>query len=1773
MRLNIQHGSQSSLEVSRISAATRRGAVLLVVLSMLFMFAIMVLTFVMVTSRYRQASKMYVQAEQRREDPELLANRVLMQMIRGPRDPLSPYRFHDLLGDVYSPGREFAVLQAWIPAPSSDVDDVNNLGQLLVLRIRDEDNGNFFKNQAEADFGGRVITMLGGPFSGMSTRSVHLRKVYVNGNAANEAYLVIRMFDMPTHVDHELVRSTFLTRNNGEVVGEGSPTGPASPGLLAGHHLWMNGATFVGSGTDEALRPNYARTGVVPDQLNEPYDAADNQNFLLSFQYGDGANRVIPSMHRPALLNYMFNQIPDRTDPSQIMAMIESVTVRPVPMYYEDASGNIISRNVGFSGTHPGYQTALEVAQQVNGIAAFNLADPDQVRELMTLLISGVWDVDNKGDGIPDSVWTDPQLPVMSTKDGRRYKVLIAPRVEGLDGRVNINASANWAQLTNRYDVDLNTGGYDTIAKLPNGANATNGPNRLAQGRGYGPAEINLKPLLNGSDVQKRKNIAELLMLRYGVDRMPGSRGSVNAPTGADVRSDDALIQYSHIGLPGVFGEPASGTQYYGFRTNPSAYGTPPDVFGRGFHALSHAGHPFYAMAGQVDNLRDDLEEIFSNQELINWFGQWPLDIVIDERTENPYQVDLLQDNVDDDLFTLQDLELLLRRRDLDTTLKRGRLDPMAAQSELVTTHSYEIPSVPRMRDGVSLARRMRNRVRAALPNTATDEDIDNVLHAIMPFELYRGNRLNINRLFGNGRDDQVVDSMGNVVRDRDGIVDNLDEIFDPSVPASETVYRYFGAEVKPFYADSTDPRMGRLLLARHIYCMLLEIFPVNDANLRPDASLISHQQWLAQWAVNVVDYRDSDATYTIFEFDTQPFDGWDVDGDIGTDEGANRGFVIGMERPDLLLTETFAYHDRRVKDTPWDTSLKSRDQNDETKEDKDLDQYRIPESGLFLELFAARNRLTEDAVVPGDLYDLPTGALDLGRLAGRYFDRNGDPQFATSADGTVRPVWRVVVADRQKSQDIRANNGHNPALMLIDETDIEREVWFTTSDPQDLGMSPQRAARVYWSTAVAGLLPGQYGVVGPRPISIFGSRTGGPQPPNAPEYRPSPYGIDMTYALGGVLTLRPGLPQTPPVIDDPSGGSNKVLRDTLPSVPIIVQGKVINNPNVDQGWNGNERVGVSVTEPLPYEGVYYRKPTHRLAMGFPLDSYYDASAMQGALPDVPFDQSSVPNPLPTGFTARDARPLRQRNMLKTQTYSNAYDNAIYLQRVADPSRPWDPARNPYITVDSMDLDVTVFNGEDDNHDGSWTAGGSFDQFSNGTAINDHNNRTDMANGVRFETRIKSNASVSQNIWTAQTAAPESHNHRANNEYFGVGLHNSLGYLNDAGGSTTNKGFGPRHHWDSGSPGYVANLEAQYIGTPLNQPFPWLAWNDRPYNSPRELMTVPTSSPGRFLVEYGGFNGGAGDPYSQFVGQYAYLMNWFAGNNNKRFEDFMEFIEVPSPFVNTQELISPAAVQVSSDTYDPSTDRQSFMFNDANAWLRPPFNTISRFRNPGKVNLNMVADAQVWRALTWSFPNPNTANHWNIWGMVRTSRAGYSPSPVSNFGSVDILSDPNINFDANLNPAFASEFHGVFAPATMSTVDSSLSNGKERQKFEATLLRPNLTAKDNPQFDLGSTEAYQNANANPHFRYEGIQRLHNLTTSQSNVYAVWLTVGYFEVTPNPANNSTPDGYMLGQELGADDGSIERSRFFYIIDRSIPVGYAAEDDLNVKKVIRLERRID
>ena len=104
-------------------------------------------------------------------------------------------------------------------------------------------------------------------------------------------------------------------------------------------------------------------------------------------------------------------------------------------------------------------------------------------------------------------------------------------------------------------------------------------------------------------------------------------------------------------------------------------------------------------------------------------------------------------------------------------------------------------------------------------------------------------------------------------------------------------------------------------------------------------------------------------------------------------------------------------------------------------------------------------------------------------------------------------------------------------------------------------------------------------------------------------------------------------------------------------------------------------------------------------------------------------------------------------------------------------------------------------------------------------------------------------------------------------------------------------------------------------------------------------------------------------------------------------------------------------------------------------------------------------------------------------------------------------------------------------------------------------------------------EPHRNQNRNAYFYLQGLNRLGNLLTTHSNVFAIWMTVGYFEVHANSEDAIRRGSMQLGQELYSDTGQVTRHRAFYVVDRSIPVGFQPGQDLNVDRTIILKRFIE
>lgn len=1182
-------------------------------------------------------------------------------------------------------------------------------------------------------------------------------------------------------------------------------------------------------------------------------------------------------------------------------------------------------------------------------------------------------------------------------------------------------------------------------------------------------------------------------------------------------------------------------------------------------------------------------------------------------------------------------------------------------------------------------------------------------IQQLLPPELLMGQKFDINRLLGNGRDDNgngVVDEPGELETawaelypnpimfdlNNDGVQDgtpdgvgtsyvdaNGDGVFD-----ARDMLPAYDANGNNTYDAGSDlyATLPRQLLARHLYVLMMLLkdpnFQVNqDLNGDNNKNAIDTAYYFAQLAINMVDFRDRDAIMTPFEFDINPFiddDGvtingtWDVDGVISTvkisdgtpyvsadDTAAYRGLVWGCERPELLITETMATHDRRTRDTNLDTTTKAVDRT--TGSDDDFDQVRRPLGQIIIELFnpnqplSTGNKIAGEA--PNELYAQsttpPVGSTDAAGnpLFGVNLSKLTRPDVA----GRISPVWRLSTLQNTAAGKLTQRGA------TLSTASLDRVVHFVNLGMPNLYYEQSAKMRVFSGQPGGVIPPRTYGLVAPAAYNVYGPSPGqilmtplgmrdttqdSPKPYTNSPTATAPTAVVDSYprtllmsTSGGVQvgvnsyqvatnTYVPGL--GPPDVKQTVGiwvgpiyfsgavnGPNTILPD--PKVGTATKMLRFSLTEPDCGYP----IVKSILGPLPASADTGNPGNMYL---FNENGYYDANAAK--YPDTPYD-------LRQGlFQANAANVVYDSNTryqwLNTPTKHNQTLPAvtmICLQRLANPLQPWDANANPYIIVDQMPIDLTTFNSEM--------------QFTPASGKEEFQNEDLSTQKIVFDTRRRTpngvppsplaNVNVN-NVWFQSSAPPTGTTPLAQMVNGGANFlaKASLGYSNNEYGVPGN----PR--WTTA---YVPPVQFPGVASPSVNPieycgdptiaFPWLNWNNRPYVSGKELMLVPTSSPSSLLRDmslnqnsvYGAgsvnnvFQQGAaasGLPAAEF----AHLTNMFDSPRTQltangvpdapsaKLYRLLDYVHVPSRFSGTADWITPTNV------IGPSAPASTTPGAPGHR-LHPPFNQISRFRDPGRVNINTIFDPAVWQGILDERLAGESGAPWlNMYQAMWAARQG---SGLTN-GSNSIFGNNTTAFPARgplLASAATANMPTIFAKPFRSAAGNSLvplaqmrlghvgapSGDNNEREISSTLLRADPTVGTFPMLEAPGAPPpasgyfkefpnvpYASSQSSPYFAYEELRRLDNLVTTRSNVYAVWITLGYFEVTPAPGAGTDPeyavkypDGWQLGAELGSDTGDIQRHRSFYIYDRSIPVGFERGENHNVDRGILVERYIE
>ncbi|MEN9668022.1 MAG: hypothetical protein RLZZ326_4385 [Planctomycetota bacterium] len=985
----------SSRRVPAPTGRERRGVLLLIVLSMLTLFMMLGAAYLIVATRSRETARAYAKLSLRNDNIRLphsqIFDTVMLRVLRGistgtnvnvslaqPAPPgvaIAP--FESLLADKYGVDLPDANgnMTVALSGTAKGNPPVYEQAPVLVLPLvsldeipaPDKDGYSF----AATDLAGRVITILG---TGRDPSS------------------------------HRILRANDLGNSNYELIVDNQPRNrPYEPVTGQSCRVVINGREFTGDGS--VSRPN------------ESWDGFDDSNPFLSW--------VAP------------RDLQNETDAAKVS--VSSSVVKKVGFVQSGTAANILA--LLNSGT--------------NGFS---------------------YGADNDNDGVNDGFFLDFGLPTVISPNGDQVTLHASVLVLDLDGRVNVNAHGSLVPIVYPHTAMSGTNSYWQVGNLPTGF-TTAKLLPFPTGSGYGPPEVSLDLLfpsasspaatysverLQGTTAKGYPVENPLLYLRVGANqgklqlgRSPqGSRfysnggGSLTTtPQLLDVEgryggspaqrfapapllpaaTQLATLAPQYFGPPGIqlFNDAASAItdhrspidpatltgspRTFGYdgvpplwwncddgktfnwadKTTPftgspslyprSTFNSPPDLHGRmktfTLAAAASTGilpqlcfvKPEWSRNGNLDvETRDD-----------------PYEIRLDTRApRNSWLRRYGAASPNGNIFNLSELENILRPYDIDSSKLPPRLEAIlgsvAEEARLrITTDSWDSTVIsgsaaPKLFDW---ARKLSDTLggdAAKLYGATTARD-EAVLDGVLNREIARGERFDLNR------------------------------------PLTGT---------KPRKYDITDPYYAqRQAYFKDLYVLLCALTPPADFNPR----------FCAQWVANIVEFRDADATMTPFEFDTNPADGWDVDGNVKTTNDAKpaqRDVVFGCERPEIVIAETCAWEDDTtgelyvVLHRPWNATAFGKAASGDASVaaepcDPQLDSYDTTKKN-------------------------PLNALDLGRKSG--VTAANPANNANPTDRATLPVWRLRIKtpgqpDTYVRLDTRTAAGGQPEHVLADNT------------------------------------------------------------------------------------------------------------------------------------------------------------------------------------------------------------------------------------------------------------------------------------------------------------------------------------------------------------------------------------------------------------------------------------------------------------------------------------------------------------------------------------------------------------------------------------------------------------------------------------------------------------------------------------------------------------------------------------------------------------------
>ena len=470
------------LATALLARRRRRGIVLVLILAMLGLLALIGVTFATFSGQ-AQVGARGIAAALNRPDPENILDFALAQLINDTDGPTSAIHGHSLKRDMYGTDARNNGAMAYLP------DGTPMTMKLAGSKTIGTQSYPVVSTNIPA---GGSVALAGANFLRWIVRIDPVRFVDSSSGTPVPRYLAAQTFEVLSDDISNGLHVLTLSQQDPSAGAVGLRPLPNNSGVdpISGQAVTfkMDGRfqrAFNGLGLSPisitqgpAAGMNAAALGnflyanaIVPGGMNadtigmdEDYDAVDLENWFLALQSADG-NVVIPSFHRPGVLTAAdwvgMNEVAGRTLNDDRLSRAKLLRPR------------------GIDHTAAGRTTFPDLVPAASGANAGKIT----------------YDVDNDGDGVTDSVWVDLGFPVQRDQStGKLFKPLFAMMVLGLNGRLPINTVGN---IQGR---DNTAGSIPTInhtSHLGYSVNEIN-PKYAFNGLGGGDGTLQLQKLLQG---------------------------------------------------------------------------------------------------------------------------------------------------------------------------------------------------------------------------------------------------------------------------------------------------------------------------------------------------------------------------------------------------------------------------------------------------------------------------------------------------------------------------------------------------------------------------------------------------------------------------------------------------------------------------------------------------------------------------------------------------------------------------------------------------------------------------------------------------------------------------------------------------------------------------------------------------------------------------------------------------------------------------------------------------------------------------------------------------------------------------------------------------------------------------------------------------------------------------------------------------------------------------------------------------------------------------